>query len=375
MTKLTLTNYVRGNTTLLENEFIDEYMPKANGEYVKVYLLLLRYMGDPSMELTVSGIADLLECTEKDVTRALNYWKKQGLVDYGQVTQELQDISKETGAETENHSDNGTCVRTDGSDSGIREGTLLSGNGNRGTAISDSGSAVGIAVSGNRNKKAVQIPPSQRNRKDFGEVIHVTEQYLGKTLTKTESEAIVYFYDDLEMSADLIEYLIEYCVENGHKSIHYIRKVALSWADEKIKTVEEAKMASSQYSKDSYIVLNAYGIKGRAPAASEMKYIRRWNEEYGFSSDLIVEACDRTMKMTHQPSFVYTETILKNWKDKGVKTLADVKALDLLRLQNSETKKTAVTGAARTVRNKFNNFEGRKYPDMDELTRKLIETQ
>ena len=52
-----------------------------------------------------------------------------------------------------------------------------------------------------------------------------------------------------------------------------------------------------------------------------------------------------------------------------------MKALDLLRLQNSETKKAAVTGAARTVRNKFNNFEGRKYPDMDELTRKLIETQ
>ncbi len=341
MTKLTLTNYVRGNTTLLENEFIDEYMPKANGEYVKVYLLLLRYMGDPSAELTVSGIADLLECTEKDVTRALNYWKKQGLVDYGQAVQELQDASKEAGAEGANRS--------------------------------------GITVSGSRNtagsKKTVQIPPSQKNRKDFGEVIHVTEQYLGKTLTKTESEAIVYFYDTLGMSADLIEYLIEYCVENGHKSIHYIRKVALSWAEEKIKTVEEAKLASSQYSRNSYIVLNAYGIKGRAPAASEMKYIRRWNEEYGFSSDLIAEACDRTMKMTHQPSFGYTETILKNWMDKGVKTMADVKALDLLRLQNSDTKKAAVTGAARTVRNKFNNFEGRKYPDMDELTRKLIETQ
>ena len=39
------------------------------------------------------------------------------------------------------------------------------------------------------------------------------------------------FYDHLGMSADLIEYLIESCVENGHKSIHYIQKVALSWAD------------------------------------------------------------------------------------------------------------------------------------------------
>lgn len=334
MTKLTLTNYVRGNTTLLENEFIDEYMLKANGEYVKVYLLLLRYMGDPSVELTISGLADLLECTEKDVARALNYWKKQGLVDYEAGMQEIQDIRREP--ET----------------AGI---------------ASDRKNAAG--------KAAEEIPPSRMNRREFKEIVHVTEQYLGKTLTKTESEAIVYFYDELGMSADLIEYLIEYCVENGHKSIHYIKKVALSWADQKVGTTEEAKAVSGQYSKNSYAVLNAYGIKGRAPAAAELGFIRRWNEEYGFSSDLIVEACDRTMKTIHQPSFEYTESILKNWSDKGVKTPADVKALDLLYLQEKGAKKAAAVGAARTARNKFNNFEGRKYQDMDELTRRLIETQ
>lgn len=334
MTKLTLTNYVRGNTTLLENEFIDEYMLKANGEYVKVYLLLLRYMGDPSVELTISGIADLLECTEKDVTRALNYWKKQGLVDFEAGTQEIQEIRRESGT--------------------VKK------------AVPDSSSA---------EKKEEEIPPSRKNRENFKEVIHVTEQYLGKTLTKTESEAIVYFYDEMGMSSDLIEYLIEYCVENGHKSIHYIKKVALSWAEQKIRTPEEAKAVSGQYSKNSYAVLNAYGIKGRAPAAAELKFIRRWNEEYGFTSDLIMEACNRTIKAIHQPSFDYTDSILKNWVDKGVKTLADVKALDLLHLQEKGAKKAAAVGTARTARNKFNNFEGRKYQDMDELTRRLIETQ
>ena len=39
MRKLTLTNHAQSNTTVLENEFIDNYMAKANGEYVKVYLL------------------------------------------------------------------------------------------------------------------------------------------------------------------------------------------------------------------------------------------------------------------------------------------------------------------------------------------------
>ena len=87
MTNLTLTNYALGNTTVLENEFIDQYMVKANGEYVKVYLLLLRHMNRPDGILTVSEMADLLECTEKDVRRALNYWKKQELLDYCEQTE------------------------------------------------------------------------------------------------------------------------------------------------------------------------------------------------------------------------------------------------------------------------------------------------
>ena len=67
------------------------------------------------------------------------------------------------------------------------------------------------------------------------------------------------------MSADLIEYLIEYCVENGHKSMHYIRAVALSWDSQNIRTVEEAKANTVQYHKNYYSVLKAYGIGGRLP--------------------------------------------------------------------------------------------------------------
>ena len=82
MRKLTLTNHVQSDTTVLENEFIDHYMAEANGEYVKVYLILLRHLNEPSGTLTISKIADLLDITEKDVIRALKYWKKQGILDF-----------------------------------------------------------------------------------------------------------------------------------------------------------------------------------------------------------------------------------------------------------------------------------------------------
>ena len=47
MSALILRNRFQGNTTLVENEFIDNYMAAANGEYVKVYLLLLRHLNNP----------------------------------------------------------------------------------------------------------------------------------------------------------------------------------------------------------------------------------------------------------------------------------------------------------------------------------------
>ena len=95
MRKLTLTNHVQSDTTVLENEFIDHYMAEANGEYVKVYLILLRHLNEPSGTLTISKIADLLDITEKDVIRALNYWRDSG--DSGTAAYDRRTICTGTG--------------------------------------------------------------------------------------------------------------------------------------------------------------------------------------------------------------------------------------------------------------------------------------
>jgi len=75
MKRLKLKNRFQANATILPNEFIDHYMVSANGEFVKVYLLLLRYLNEPGSVLTVSMIADCLNNTENDVLRAFRYWE------------------------------------------------------------------------------------------------------------------------------------------------------------------------------------------------------------------------------------------------------------------------------------------------------------
>ena len=360
MKEIKLTKYVQTNATVLDNEFIDHYMVRANGEYVKVYLLLLRHMNQSSGYLSVSELADLLECTEKDILRALRYWKSEGLLDY------LDDTPDDPSPKSTAPSPAASSGLHD-----VQSGYMTSSI--PADSVSDS-----AALASTTN---IQQYRSRKERAEFKELLFVAEQYLGKTLSATDIDQITYFYDTLNMSAELIEYLIEYCVENGHKSMHYINKVALSWHEENITTVNLAKTSSFLYNKNCYCVLNAYGIKGRGPAASEIAYIRKWSEEYGFALEVILEACDRTMNSIHQPSFDYTDSILKRWKDKNVRQLKDIDAVDADYRKEKERAKELAKERKRqqqtqkpvnSQNNKFNNFDGRSY-DMNDLERRLVQ--
>ena len=184
-------------------------------------------------------------------------------------------------------------------------------------------------------------------------------------------DAITYFYAPLGMSVSLIEYLIESCVENNHRSIHYIQKVAISWADKGITTVAQARQQSLNYNKNCYTVLNAFGIKNRGPAESELSYIRKWTEDFGLSLDIIREAVNRTISAIHQPSFEYADSILEKWHNSQVHHIQDIAALDAAFQKEKAAKKPSV--APRTGSRKLNIPERRTY-DMDALEDQLLKS-
>ena len=84
MAPITLTSTYTPNETTIPNIFLDRYMPSANGEFVKVYLCLLRMYANPAgRSSTLTDIADLLNHTESDIIRAIKYWEKAGLLSVG----------------------------------------------------------------------------------------------------------------------------------------------------------------------------------------------------------------------------------------------------------------------------------------------------
>lgn len=324
------------NGTIISNQFIDDFMASANGEYIKEYLFLMRHEGE---EVTVSMIADALNHTEADVARALSYWKKAGVLSEAAVLKpEVSSAASET-----------AC----------------------------SGRPAEVV------KKDIPAPSASRKSytpdqisglagdEDFSQLLYIAQKYMNKVFTQRECEVFAYLYDGLHMPAELLEYVVEYCVQGGHTSIRYIETVAISWHEKGFKTVDDAKNNALTFSKDSFAVMRAFGLSDRNPGDSEREYMDKWFRTYGFTKELVMEACSRTLTATHSPSFPYTDKIIEGWKKAGARTMEDIKRLDE---QHADRKKSggdkgtkAAAGAkGKNGQNQFQNFPQREI-DYDAL--------
>lgn len=366
MAKITLHSDSSTSATSVSNIFIDEYMSGANGEFVKIYLYLLRLMNAPDTAFSISSIADKFEHTEKDIRRALSYWERMHL-----LRLEYDSSQNLTGV----------CLLNSMS---VPQETKAP-SASRDAAANVNISAASDAKPGTPKMPAVRTDPSAPQKKEYtpddirmfrqddsiAELFFITERYLGRTLSATDINTILYLYDSLGFSAALIEYLVEYCVSNGHISIRYIEKVALGWSGSGISTVEEAKQAAGIHGKFYFAVMKALGISGRNLVSSETDLIEKWKSEYGFTIEIISEACRRTIQSIHQPSFEYTDTILSSWYKNHIHSPDDIKRLD--EAFQSQKKGSASPAPQAASKNKFNNFKQRSY-DYDQLEKMLLTT-
>lgn len=398
MSLISLQNSSELEVTILSNRFIDNFMPRANGEFVKVYIYLLRAVSSSPSSFSLEHMADRLFCTERDIFRALKYWEGEKILSLTYTTdRQLSGITllepfadaghMESSASSENiFSTAGTSSSPVSAQmaAGISQPVALTGSAPKNVSLSSSNSAVSGGTSSELSTSADYIrslTPDHiselKQNEEVSQLLYIAEQYLAKTLTPTEMQKIFFFYDELHMSADLIEYLVEYCVSRGRKSMRYIETVALAWTRDGVTTVEMARDASSRFFKDYYTILKAMGISGRNPVENEISYIDTWRKTYGFDLELIQEACSRTVLSTGQPSFQYADKILSGWKKKNVHTLEDVRLLDAehkkRQLEKAVSRKKQPAAQSQS-NNRFNNFHQRDY-DFTEYEKRLLNNQ
>ncbi len=411
--------------TCVSNYFIDKFMPEANGEFVKIYLYILKCISSNEPACSISIIADYFQQTENDVLRALKYWEKVKLLrlDYSNngkdivgirllpVYNKQKESNKNNSASLSNNNESvhmnvGANSLTNATNSTINATNSLNNNvgmnaGVTSTNMVDNSMAVNSMVANNmaansmaanKANATTKAVPAKRDYTpdevthftedpDISELFFIVETYMKRQLNSTEINTILYWVDGLKFSTELIVYLVEYCITKDHSSIRYMDKVALAWHERGISTVAMAKHESQSHSKLHYGVMKALGISGRNLVSSENDFIRKWTKSYGYNLPMIEEACRITIKNTHQPSFEYTDSILTRWFKNHVKSLEDIAKFDKAFNRNkkfvsNETNQSNSAQPVKTstkVNNKFNNFNQRNY-DSDKLEQYLLNT-
>lgn len=396
MTAINISSDIATSFTTVSDIFIDQYMPKANGEFVKVYLYLLRATGSGAGIATISEIADHFSNTEADIIRALNYWASEGILQLqsgadGQIMG-INLCSLSVSGMQAAQSNIQSAVADNAAQNNLQNSVVNNAAQNISTAdirMQDSvveklKSQTTDKASSSQKEYTLDEIKEFRKNPDISELFFIIETYLKHTLSSTDTNMVLYWLDELHFSTDLVEYLVEYCITKGHSSLRYMNKVALGWADAGIKTVDQAKDDAAAHSQIYYSVMKALGITGRNLVDSEVSLINKWVGEYGFDIELVKAACSKTISAIQKPSFEYTDSILANWRKKDVHTLKDVEVLDA---NFAKANKASATGSSQDTnaangsskpksnnsssKNKFNNFNQRNN-DYDKLEKLFL---
>lgn len=350
------------DSTVISNRFIDEYMRAANDAQLKIYLYLIRMMS-ARLGTSICDIADTFNYTEKDVMRALKYWEKNRLLtlDYDENKNVIGIHLLDLGAPASAMPAQIAPVPSVSIPSAAPLASVvpIASKLPAETAVAEKTPVHGTYDKPNYTADDIK---AFKSNETSARLLFVAEQYLKKTLSANDVRTILFISDRLGFSEDLIDYLIQYCVDRGKKDLRYIEKVALNWAEEGITTPKQAAAQAGRYDKSVYDIMKALGRQG-TPTDTEISYINRWQKEYGFGTDVIFTACERAVLATDGHRFEYTDGILKSWRKAGVHHKSDIQPLD------ESYRKSRTTRPADP--NKFNQFKQNDY-DFDALEREIL---
>jgi DnaD/phage-associated family protein len=316
--------------TPLSNIFIEKYMPKARGEFIKVYILMLKYNLTGEIGVNASIIATTLSLLESDILNALNYWNEEGVIRLNPIDKmgnydiEFVDLSKEVTTENVNE---------------INLLEELSNEGNKG-------------------------------------MIKDIERLMGRPVSPTEITTFIQWKQDYNFSPELILILIEYCASKGKTNQRYIEKVALAWKDMNIKTIDDAQnhIRKTEDKWGTYReILKFLGIRNTDIMKPQEDMLEKWTTVYNFSLDVIKKACDICFQRLNRADFKYIDGILSSWNKDNLKTLSAIEEKENS-YKNSSIKKTYNNTNSNNYSKpklKFDNFKGREY-DYDALEKKLL---
>ncbi len=258
--------FANSNHTIeIPSSLIEEHLPYAPGDFVKVYLVVCYFAA--YKKPLVSEIANRLNTRETEIITALEYWQGKGVLTIRNEAETWVEL-KET--------------------------------------------------QGSGKQRSSQLYTD----KDYNDAL---QKLFGTHILKTSEFELIYDWTDvLHLPKEVAMMVIEYSVSRKGRGVNisYMNAVAKSWAEKGIDSVEEAMAEIDRYERISggaNRVLKFIGASGRLPSQPEMALYQKWTMDWGFSQDAILTAIG-DISATVNPSFNYIDSVLENLKSKGATT-------------------------------------------------------
>lgn len=300
-------------STPLPNFFIDNYMAAATPIFSLLYIYMYKKCMFGQERLNLHEVASKFNILDADVLNALAYWQAKNLISYKK---------------------NGDDI------------------------------FVEFLVPKVTRKKFDALPSYTmqelnlyKNDSKIKELFDFAQESFGRYLTYSDLNAVFGFYDYLRLPLDVIQILIAYCADNGHRNLPYIEKVAMDWAAEQIDSVQKAEEKILGMNELFYKVKKALAVSNLNDKQRE--FFLDWQKNFSMPDELIVEACNVTMMSIGRPNYKYIKSVLTTWHENNIRTLEQAKDFKL----NLGAKKTKPDR-----KNKFANFEQRNW-NFEEIER------
>ncbi len=315
--------------TPVENIFINHYMPQAPGDYVKIYLLGLKCSYSQSNScLSDDTIAKTVGVSVEEVKKAWKYWESLEIIRLSQTANE----------------DGNFIEYLD-----IKE--------------------IVLNIKGDDKKpgkySADRIVQARRNNK-IKDMFDYIRRISGRELSQNEIFAFLDWIDDYGFPPEVVMMIIDDCYSRNKKDLPYLKQVARNWFDAGVNSKEKALEYGKRHKEkwQKYGKVLSFLRIGRQPTVVEEEMLFKWFYEYSFSDEVILKACELTVK-TLKPSFSYIDRTLTQWHEKDLKSIEEVEAYIL------KTAKSPKKSGSKSQKSTFDNFSGRTY-DAELLKQKLL---
>lgn len=323
--------------TPIENIFINDFMPMANGTYVKVYLLGYKYAYDKDAKVEVNNqiIAKHLQIPLDDVLRAWDFWESKGIIEKIHVDED----------DRYNYKVKFLNLKQ----------LYIKNNLSLFSTKTEEVKKPKTSVTPKDLIDANQIPTINKMFNNIDDIMR-------RQTVATEKQRILSWIENYNMNPDVIEKAFIYGVERkGIRNINYVEGIIRNWYDNGL-TNMEALLEHFKRQDEKYYryqrVMRALGFDNRPITEGEMKVIDKWFEEYKFSMELVLKGCEGSAKVA-KPNINYIDAILTSWYKKDIKTIEDIEEKDKPKETKEYSKPKVTVNKAVPKKTRFHNFKQR----------------